>query len=305
MYRLSLNSLFSSTSATLSQASKRKSRLMTTRRCKLISLIDHALFSRSFYDRRMGQELDGEVLGDEYKGYIFRITGGNDKQGFPMKQGVLVNGRVRLLLKKSKYSALNLQICDRVSSFCSIYRSQAAFSRSLYLLINRNLIKFFNLETTTYRPRRTGERKRKSVRGCICGPDLAVIALKIVKKGDADIEGVTTDNKPRRLGPKRASYIRKVFALRKKDDVRKYVVRREVKKGDKTFYKSPKIQRLVTEKRLRRKTLAKKAKVEGFKKSKELRANYDKVLSKYIKERKAANVAQAPEAAKEAPAKKQ
>ena len=61
-----------------------------------------ALFSRSFYDRRMGQELDGEVLGDEYKGYIFRITGGNDKQGFPMKQGVLVNGRVRLLLKKSK-----------------------------------------------------------------------------------------------------------------------------------------------------------------------------------------------------------
>jgi len=50
----------------------------------------------------MGQEIDGDVLGDEFKGYIFRITGGNDKQGFPMKQGVLVNGRVRLLLKKSK-----------------------------------------------------------------------------------------------------------------------------------------------------------------------------------------------------------
>ena len=60
-------------------------------------------FRRHFYDRRMGQEIDGEVLGDEYKGYIFKITGGNDKQGFPMKQGVLVNGRVRLLLKKSKY----------------------------------------------------------------------------------------------------------------------------------------------------------------------------------------------------------
>ncbi len=52
----------------------------------------------------MGQEIDGDVLGDEFKGYIFRITGGNDKQGFPMKQGVLVNGRVRLLLKKSKAS---------------------------------------------------------------------------------------------------------------------------------------------------------------------------------------------------------
>ena len=50
----------------------------------------------------MGMEVDAATLGDEWKGYVFRITGGNDKQGFPMKQGVLVNGRVRLLLKKSK-----------------------------------------------------------------------------------------------------------------------------------------------------------------------------------------------------------
>jgi small subunit ribosomal protein S6e len=54
----------------------------------------------------MGQEIDGDVLGEEYKGYIFKLTGGNDKQGFPMKQGVLVNGRVRLLLKKSKLGFL-------------------------------------------------------------------------------------------------------------------------------------------------------------------------------------------------------
>jgi len=154
-------------------------------------------------------------LGDEYKGYVFKITGGNDKQGFTMKQGVLVNGRVRILMKK---------------------------------------------RTSCYRPRREGERKRKSVRGCICGPDLAVIALKIVKKGESEIEGVTDGDKPRRLGPKRANYIRKVFALRKKDDVRKYVVRREIKKGDKTFYKSPKIQRLITEKRLRRKRVYKREK---------------------------------------------
>ena len=171
---------------------------------------------------------------------------------------------------------------------------------SLFLLINRKSNKFLNIETTTYRPRRTGERKRKSVRGCICGPDLAVIALRIVKKGDAEIDGVTTDNKPSRLGPKRANNIRKVFALRKKDDVRKYVVRREIKKkNDKTFYKSPKIQRLVTEKRLRRKTLLKRAKLDGYKKSKELRAKYEKVLSKYIKERKTTAVAAAPEAPKE------
>jgi len=83
--------------------------------------------------------------------------------------------------------------------------------------------------------------------------------------------------------------------------VRKYVVRREVKKGDKTFYKSPKIQRLITEKRLRRKSLAKRNKAEAFKKSKELRAKYDKVLSKYIKEKKGTTAAAAPVA--EAPKK--
>jgi small subunit ribosomal protein S6e len=88
-----------------------------------------------------------------------------------------------------------------------------------------------------------------------------VIALRITKKGEKEIEGITDGDKPRRLGPKRANYIRKVFALRKKvDDVRKYVVRREIKKKDKTFFKSPKIQRLITEKRLRRKRLYKKQK---------------------------------------------
>lgn len=39
-------------------------------------------------------------MGDEFKGYVFRISGGNDKQGFPMRQGVLTDQRVRLLLKK-------------------------------------------------------------------------------------------------------------------------------------------------------------------------------------------------------------
>ena len=85
--------------------------------------------------------------------------------------------------------------------------------------------------------------------------------------------------------------------MRKKDDVRKYVVRREIKKGDKTFYKSPRIQRLVTEKRLRRKNLVKREKVNRFKKSKEDRAKYDKVLSKYIKEKKThGHVAEQPAA---------
>lgn len=97
------------------------------------------------------------------------------------------------------------------------------------------------------------------MRGCIVGPDLAVIALSIVKKGDSDIPGLTDQDKPRRLGPKRVGNIIKLFGLRKKqkDDVRRYVVKREIKKNDKTYYKSPKIQRLVTDKRLRQKKLLK------------------------------------------------
>ena len=51
----------------------------------------------------MGSDVNGEIFGDEYKGYVFRITGGNDKQGFTMKQGILVNGRVRVLMRGSKY----------------------------------------------------------------------------------------------------------------------------------------------------------------------------------------------------------
>ena len=90
------------------------------------------------------------------------------------------------------------------------------------------------------------------MRGCICGPDLSVIALRVLVKGEKDVEGLTDVERPRRLGPKRASNIRVAFVLSKKYDLRKYVVRREIKAGDKTFFKSPKIQRLITEKKIRR-----------------------------------------------------
>lgn len=52
------------------------------------------------------------------------------------------------------------------------------------------------------------------------------------------------------MGPKRASHIRKLYKLEKGDDVRKYVVRRTTKCGKK---KAPRIQRLITSERIRRK----------------------------------------------------
>lgn len=110
---------------------------------------------------------------------------------------------------------------------------------------------------------------------------------------------MTDAERPRRLGPKRANHIRSAFALRKKDDVRKYVVSRKVekkvkKKGDDsteldmTFYKSTKVQRLITEKRLRRKKLYAKSKKDKWAATKEAHVAYEKLLSKFLKEKKAA-----------------
>ena len=192
----------------------------------------------------MGQEISGDVMGDQFKGYIFKITGGNDKQGFQMKQGILVNGRTRILYKK---------------------------------------------RGTGYKPTRVGERSRKSCRGCIVGPDIAAIFLRVIKKGEKELEGVTDVERPNRLAHKRRNKIIKTFALdKKKDDVRKYVVRREIKRNDKTFFKSPKVQRLITEKRLRRKRAIKKAKVSRNTRTREETKKYEQVLSQFVKEKKAA-----------------
>merc|ERR1719231_2177584 len=111
------------------------------------------------------------------------------------------------------------------------------------ILSNQRVRLLFKKGMSCYRERRSGCRKRKSIRGCIVGQDLAIMSLVIVKKGPEELPGLTDDQKPRRLGPKRASNIRKLFNLEKKDDVRHFVVRREVKEKKK---KAPRIQRLVT-----------------------------------------------------------
>ena len=85
-----------------------------------------------------------------------RITGGNDKQGFPMVEGVMKDHRVRLLVSEG-------------SSF--------------------------------FRTRRPGDRKRKSIRGCIVSHDIAMCNLVILTEGESKIEGLTDTQRPNRLGP--------------------------------------------------------------------------------------------------------
>ena len=75
----------------------------------------------------MATEVAADALGEEWKGYVVRISGGNDKQGFPMKQGVLTHGHVRLLLSKEAFLLLTqedwreeAQICWRVALWMPI-----------------------------------------------------------------------------------------------------------------------------------------------------------------------------------------
>merc|ERR1712178_475329 len=134
----------------------------------------------------------------------------------------------------------------------------------------------------TFRLRRKGSRKRKSVRGCIVGPDLAVLCLTVLKKGDADIPGLTDEERPRRLGPKRASKIRKLFGLTKDDDVRKYVIRRDT--GKKAKGKAPKIQRLVTPNTIRRKKLLKANTIRKVQDSREQKKEWQQRCVEYKQE---------------------
>ena len=135
-----------------------------------------------------------------------------------------------------------------------------------------------------------GERKRKSVRGCIVDGNLAVLNLAIVKKGEAEIPGLTDNTIPRRLGPKRASKIRKLFNLTKDDDVCQYVIKRPLpqKEGKKQQFKSPKIQRLVTPVTLQRKRHRLALKRRRGEKSRLAAAEYAKILAQRQKEAKEA-----------------
>merc|ERR1712154_744076 len=166
--------------------------------CQKVFEVDDEQKLKHFYDKRMAQEITADHLGAEWAGYVFRISGGNDKQGFTMKQGVGTVGRVKLLLSKG-------QKCYR----------------------------------------------------------------------------------PRRLGPKRANNIRKLFALDKSDPVTSYVVRRTIEKeGKKTKSVAPRIQRLVTPVTLQRKRQRIADKRRRYEAAQKAEAEYRKLLNQRAKDAK-------------------
>ena len=223
--------------------------------CQKMYEIEDEKKLRNLYDKRLATEVDGADLGDEFQGYIFKVLGGQDKQGFAMKQGVLTTERVKLMMAKGDQG-------------CRGYGM------------------------------RKGERYKKSCRGCIISHNISVLHMIIVKKGDDELPGLTDNQIPRRLGPKRASKIRKLFALSKDDDVRKYVIRREVpakSEDKKPGSKAPKIQRLVTPISLQRKRHRMAIKKARQVKAKTEAAEYKKMLAlkqKELREKKAEKLSQ-------------
>ncbi|WP_309493581.1 30S ribosomal protein S6e [Candidatus Hecatella orcuttiae] len=87
--------------------------------------------------RRLGEELDGSVVG--LSGVKLRITGGTDKDGFPLREDVHGGVKAKVILSGG----------------------------------------------TGFKPKREGERRRKTIRGNMITEDTAQINLKIIESKEA------------------------------------------------------------------------------------------------------------------------
>ncbi len=96
--------------------------------------------SKKLVGMKIGTEFDASTVG--LQGYTLRITGGSDKNGFPMKKDVEGPRRIKSLLSGG----------------------------------------------VGFKPRRKGQRRRKTVRGNTISDDIVQINTIVVKKGSKSIE---------------------------------------------------------------------------------------------------------------------
>jgi small subunit ribosomal protein S6e len=151
-----------------------------------------------------------------------------------MKQGIITNNRVRLLLPKGSIGCKGLKMKE-------------------------------------------GEKKRKSIRGSIVSPEISVLNLIVIKEGNT-IDGLSRkDIAKKKILPKRASKIRKIFNLNKRDDLRKFITQNKNIYQNKS-QKFPKIQRLITPLSIQKKRSKISFKKERKEKSKIEMADHGKFL---------------------------
>jgi small subunit ribosomal protein S6e len=96
--------------------------------------------SKQIVGLRIGEEFDASNLG--LNGYTLKITGGSDKNSFPMKKDVEGPRRIRSLLSGG----------------------------------------------TGFKPRRDGQRRRKTVRGNTVSDDIVQISTVVTQKGKKSID---------------------------------------------------------------------------------------------------------------------
>ena len=212
-------------------------------------------------EKRIGNELAGEVISDSFKGYIFKITGGFDKDGFAMKNGILTAGRKRLMLGKG---------CKGLKVSRRNHRAGVKFRTLVRGAVVSHEIKILNLKIVQKGdqviPNLTDEVVPKRL-----GPKRATKILK--EYGLIDIYNQKKTHKDER---KTLRFM-----------ITKFAGKREVTtKNGRTYTKRPKIQRLITPERLLRKRLVKKIKEDRVKITEENKKHYTAVVAELKKDSK-------------------
>lgn len=226
-------------------------------------------------DKKIGNEIEGSVIADVFGGYTFKITGGYDKDGFAMKNGILTQAKKRIMLHKG----------------CSLFRFKKGYHRRG--IRQRKLVRGCIVS-----PEIKVLHLKITKRGVNPIPGLTEQGCEV----------------PKRLGPKRATKILKQFGLteiyneKKKNKeerknirymITKFAPKRTVTtKNGKTYVKAAKIQRLVTPDRLRRKRLIKKIKTDRREFAEKQKKEYKEIVNAHLKKIKNAKKEQKKETKK-------
>ena len=226
-------------------------------------------------DKKIGDEIDGSLISDIFDGYKFKITGGFDKDGFAMKNGILSQAKKKVLLTKG----------------CSLFRFRRGYHRTGIRIrrLVRGCIISHDIKNVHLKIIKKGA---KPIPG-------------LTEEKDAQ---------PKRLGPKRATKILKQFGLtavyneKKKNKeerknlrfmITKFAPKRTVKtKNGKEYVKAAKIQRLITPDRLRRKRLLKAIQKQRREKAEKDQKEYQELLKKELKKKPAASASKEQKKAK-------
>ena len=212
-------------------------------------------------DKKIGDEINGTTISETFDGYTFKITGGFDKDGFAMKNGVLTQSKKRILLTKG----------------CSMFRFKRGYHRRgirtrklVRGCIVSHDIKILNLKvikrganpipglTDIEHPKRLGPKR----------------ATRILKQF-----GLTQFYNEKKNDKEQRKNLR--FMITKFAPKRKVTT-----KNGKEYTKSAKIQRLITPQRLRRKRVIKAIKKERIEAAKKGLDEYKKMLKSALEERK-------------------